>query len=187
MSTNIRIKRICQHCGNEFEAQTTLTKYCSHVCNSRAYKANKRAAKVEVSNEQTRRIVERPVEVIRSKDFLNVADTCKLLGLSRWTVWRAVKAGNINAVKVGRRTVIRRSDIDRLFDHPAQLLEQAQTAPAALIDCYTIKEVLAKYAISDKALYEIIRRNEIPKQYKGKFGYVPKARIDALLNPTNHD
>ena len=50
MSSNIRVQRICQFCGKEFTARTTVTKYCSDVCAKRAYKARKRTEKVEISN-----------------------------------------------------------------------------------------------------------------------------------------
>ena len=184
MSSNIRIRRICEQCGNEFEARTTVTKTCSDNCAKRAYKARQRMAKVAVSNEQTRRIIVKPIEDIRAKENLNIADASKLLGVSRWTIWRAISAGNLYAVKLGRRTLIRRSDIDRLFDRPAQLLERSCSVPVALSECYTMKEVMQKYGISEKALYELIKRNEIPKQYKGIYAYVPKTRIDELLIST---
>src|SRR3982751_6203109 len=118
MSSNIRVRRICEQCGKEFEARTTVTKTCSDACAKRAYKARQRTAKVEVSNEQTRRIIAKPIEDIRAKESLNIADASRLLGVSRWTIWRAIGAGNLNAVKMGRRTLIRRSDIDKLFDQP---------------------------------------------------------------------
>ena len=37
------------------------------------------------------------------------------------------------------------------------------------------------YRLSQKALYELIKRNHIPKLKQGKFVYVPKAAIDQLL------
>ena len=45
MSSNIAIQRICQHCGKEFTARTTVTQYCSDDCAKRAYKARIKAAK----------------------------------------------------------------------------------------------------------------------------------------------
>lgn len=184
MSSNIKIKRICQQCGKEFEARTTVTRTCSDTCANRAYKARKRAEKIESSNKETCNIIERPLEVIQSKDFLNIADTCKLLGISRWTLWRAVSSGNLNAMKLGRRTLIRRMDIDRLFDAPAVLLEQNRPVAIPITECYTMKEIQHKYGISEKALYNLIKRNNIPKQYSGIYAYVPKSRIDELLTPT---
>lgn len=57
MSTNIRIKRICDFCLQEFTAKTTKTKYCSHKCNSRAYKAAVRKEKIETSNIETIKVI----------------------------------------------------------------------------------------------------------------------------------
>ncbi|GAB3018959.1 helix-turn-helix domain-containing protein [Spirosoma pulveris] len=183
MSSNIRVRRICEQCGNEFEARTTVTKTCSDSCAKRAYKARQRAAKVTVSNEQTRRIIEKPLDDIRAKENLNIADASKLLGVSRWTIWRAIGSGNLHAVKLGRRTLIRRSDVDRLFEPPT-FTEKPTPAPVALVDCYTMKEIQEKYGISEKALYTLIQRNNIPKQYKGPYAYVPKVSIDELLTAT---
>ena len=61
MSSNIKVQRICQHCGKEFTARTTITLYCSHRCNSAAYKAKQRAERVEQSNKETQRIKTQPI------------------------------------------------------------------------------------------------------------------------------
>ena len=45
MSTNIKIPKFCQFCGQAFVAQTTTTRYCSHKCNSRHYKQIKKEEK----------------------------------------------------------------------------------------------------------------------------------------------
>ena len=52
MSSNIRVSRICQFCEKEFIARTTVTKFCSHKCNSKAYKMKKRNEKVKTSYKQ---------------------------------------------------------------------------------------------------------------------------------------
>ncbi|OIN58008.1 helix-turn-helix domain-containing protein [Arsenicibacter rosenii] len=181
MSSNIRVKRICEYCGKEFEARTTVTKTCSDACAKRAYKARKKAERIDASNEHTRKIIEYPIEVIKQKDGLNIADASKLLGVSRWTIWRNIKAGNLNAGKIGRRTVIRRADLDKLFNQ-STIQQTSEPVAVSLSDCYTLKEVREKYGISDKALSELIRRNAVPKQYSGIYAYVPRAIIDELFN-----
>lgn len=181
MSSNIRVRRICEQCGKEFEARTTVTKTCSDNCAKRAYKARQRTAKFDRSDEQVRAVKAKPMEDIRQKETLNIADASKLLGVSRWTIWRAIGAGNLNAVKLGRRTLIRRSDVDKLFE-PVAAASKVKPSPIDLTDYYTMKEIQQKFTISEKALYELIRRNNIPKQYSGPYAYVPKMRIDELLN-----
>ena len=38
MSSNIFVQRICEECGNEFTARTTVTRFCGDRCAKRAYK-----------------------------------------------------------------------------------------------------------------------------------------------------
>ena len=73
MSSNIQVQRICQHCGTEFTARTTVTKYCSHRCGSLANKAKKRAEKVQKSNSETKQIKTKPIEELKAKEFLTVS------------------------------------------------------------------------------------------------------------------
>lgn len=37
-TSNFRIKKICEWCGKEFEAQKVSTRFCSHRCANFAYK-----------------------------------------------------------------------------------------------------------------------------------------------------
>lgn len=52
MSSNISITRICQHCGNEFTAKTTVTKFCGDQCAKRDYKLRRKTAKQQKTNEK---------------------------------------------------------------------------------------------------------------------------------------
>jgi hypothetical protein len=70
MSTNIKVQRICQFCGKEFTARTTVTQYCGDNCSKRAYKARQRATKVETSNKETLQIKTKPIEELKVQEFL---------------------------------------------------------------------------------------------------------------------
>ena len=115
MSSNIEITRICQFCDSEFTARTTVTKYCSHRCASRAYKARQRGKDIVKSNKETKEIIAAPIIELQAKDFLSVSDASELLGVSRWTLSRAINDGRLNVVRFGKRIVIKRTEIDRLF------------------------------------------------------------------------
>lgn len=194
MSSNIKIQRICEHCGNEFTARTTTTKYCSHKCNSAAYKTKKRAEKVEKTNTETRIIKQQPIEDIKAKEYLNINEVCKLIGISRRTVYRLIEQGDLKKIKVGTRTIIKRSALNRLINNketgkpeiPEQqkkeLSEWKQAGNFAITNCYTITEVQQKYNISESAVQQIIKRNKIPKIKKGWYVYIPKMIIDSLLS-----
>ena len=122
MSTNIRVEKICEHCKKQFIAKTLKTRYCSHICNSRAYKAKKRAEKfnkpVEKNDNTT---IPTPsisvLNTIQEKQILTVSEVAKLLRISKATVYRIIKEGKLNAFKFSERnTRINRSEIDKLFN-----------------------------------------------------------------------
>jgi excisionase family DNA binding protein len=115
MSSSIQVQRICLHCSEEFTAKTTKTRYCSHKCNSVAYKAKLKAKKVEGSNADTQKIRSRPIEELKAKAFLSIADTCKLIGISQRSVYRLIERDALTIGKAGRRTIIRRTDLENLI------------------------------------------------------------------------
>jgi excisionase family DNA binding protein len=183
MSSNIKVQRICQHCGQEFMARTTITLYCSHRCNSAAYKAKQRAGKVEQSNTETQSIRNIPIEELKAKEFLTVREVARLLNCSVRSAYYYIESGTIKAVNLGQRiTRVKRSDIDKLFEQPQAVTPQTEQKQYDISECYNLTEVLDKYNISETTLQNLIKRNSIPKIKKGWFAYVPKNIIDALLN-----
>ena len=185
MSSNIRLQRICQHCGNEFTARTTVTQYCGDTCSKRAYKARLRNSKVEQSNKETQRIKSQPIEELKAKEFLTVREVARLLNCSVRSAYYYIENGTIKAVNLGQRvTRVKRSDIDKLFEQPqpVNVTPQPEQKPFDISDCYTLTEVQGKYGISETALQNLIKRNSIPKIKKGWFAYVPKTVIDKLLS-----
>jgi excisionase family DNA binding protein len=117
MSSNIEVQRICQFCGKEFTARTTVTQYCGDNCAKRAYKARQRASKVAISNKETLSIKTKPIEELKAKEFLTVREVASLLNCSVRSVYYYIKCGNIKAVNLAERsTRIKRSDIDKLFN-----------------------------------------------------------------------
>ncbi len=186
MSSNIRIQKICLHCGKEFEARKTTSKTCSDHCAKMYYKTKQRAVKIEVSNKETQRIKAEPIEQLKAKEFLTVRDVAKLLNCSIRTAYRLIEQGNIKAVNIAqRKTLVKRSDIDKLFEQPQPVKTEPETKTEPIkfeiADCYNLTEVQNKYGISETALQQLIKRQGIPKIKKGWFAYVPKTVIDNLF------
>lgn len=193
MSSNIRVKRICQYCGNEFTARTTTTLYCSHRCASTAYKARKRAEKLQKSNTETKQIKNKLIEELKAQEFLTVTEVSMLINCSRQNVYKLINSGKLKATNIlEKKTIVRRADLDMLFTEmpdietiPEQqkqdINEWRQAGQFDISDCYTLNEIQDKYGISDRALHEIIKRNAIPKIKKGWYAYVPKLIIDDIL------
>jgi excisionase family DNA binding protein len=188
MSTNIRVQRICQFCGKDFTARTTVTQYCGDHCAKLAYKARKKDEKVLVSNAETKLIKERPIQEIKNKEFLTVRDVAKLINSSRPTVYRLINKGIIKGVNFAqRKTTVHRSEIDKILldiqsstefqkcENKQDILEFEEN------EWYSLTEVQTRFGISESALQNLIKRINIPKIKKGQFAFVPKNAIDNLL------
>ena len=186
MSSNIKIKRVCQLCGKDFIARTTSTQYCGAVCSKKAYKERKRAERIEQSNTETAN-KKSGIEAIKQKEFLTVRDASILLDCSRRTIYYLIDNGTIKSKNISQRlTRIDRAEIDKLFKKK-KLISPPQKAPVAkfkykLEECYTIGEVQKKFGISDTALNDILKKKEVPRLKKGWYVYVPKKEIDKLFN-----
>lgn len=123
MSSNLQIPKTCEYCGKAFIARTTVTKCCSDNCSKRAYKERKRQEKIQESLEldlNKSNVVQKETATtpnsLNSKDFLSISDASQLIGVSRWTIQRMVKRGQLTAVQFGRKHIIKRSQIENLFN-----------------------------------------------------------------------
>ena len=184
MASTIRINKNCRHCGNEFVAKTTVTKYCGDVCAKRAYKARKKAEKIATVNKETEVIVSQPITSIQAKDFLSVQEVCQLFKVSRTTVWRLTKEGKVHSAKIGRKKFITRASIDALFNPEIIAPPEPELEKLNINECWHIGEIERLYDLHSKTLYDIIRRFEIPTMQDGKFVYAPKERIISIFgNP----
>lgn len=115
MSSKIEITRICEYCGNTFKAKTTVTRYCSHKCNQRGYKKNLKLKKIQQSQTQTIKTINRSMVELQAKEFLSIPEVCSLLGISRTTVWRMAKKGLLKTATFGTRRLILKTSITELF------------------------------------------------------------------------
>lgn len=195
MSSNIHIQRICQHCAKEFIARTTVTRFCSDNCSKRAYKARAREGKIDESNKETQKKKNQSITELNAREFLTVTQVSKLIGCSRQNVYSLINKGKLKATNIlVKKTIIKRSDLDMLFKNPniptqPEVISnmQKQEVNESMQDwnyneCYNLNEVQDKYSISETALQNLIKRNQIPKIKKGWYAYVPKKVIDKLLS-----
>jgi len=182
MSSKFKIIRICEYCGSEFLAHTTKTRYCSHKCNSAHYKAKKRSKKIENSEIQTEQQKNIPIEELKQKPFLSISETVKILGISRKTVYRMIQRKEIGYAKAGSRTIIRRSDLDKLFDNPQPLKE---IKPRQVNDFYTIAEIEETYGVKYGKLHKVLKTNRIPNTIFNNKLHISKTHFDNYFKKAN--
>lgn len=191
MSSNISITRICQHCGIDFQARTTVTKYCGDNCAKRAYKLRIKTAKIQASEDETKQIRDKPVTDLQFKDYLNVKEVAILLGCAERSVHSMISSGRLKAVNLLQRKIrIHRAEVEVIFENPTLLvIPKAEMTdleqPLLEEDCYSIGQIQQDYKINSSTLYSLLKRNNVQKLQKGKYVYVPKDAIHFLLGDLN--
>lgn len=186
-ATNFKIIKQCINCGQSFESQKITTKYCTHKCNQRHYKLKKRLEKVTKVETQTLQNSQSKLKVksidliqLRNKEFLSVSEVSVLLSCNKKTVYRMIQNGTITACNLGERvTRIRREHLESCF----KAVDKVKTNSVLNIDnCYSIKEILKKYNVSDNGLRAMTKKNIIPKIRINKYTYYSKEGIDNMFS-----
>lgn len=124
MSSNIRINKVCSFCKQTFVAKTFSTKYCSHKCNSRDYKMKVKIEKLEKSKEeftQTIKLVklkkqELDLETLKTKSYLSITEVCALVNISDSTIRKLIKEEKIKSIRLGKKHIIPKSQLDDLLN-----------------------------------------------------------------------
>ena len=115
-----------------------------------------------------------------------------LLGLSRQTIYKLIQSGQLPASFISTRlTLVKRSDIDEMFEKSKIKERNPVKARKIPIVYYSISEIKEAYNIRDSWVYKIIRDNGIPKITKKGKSYYSKSDFDKYFkakgrtNPDN--
>ena len=141
----------------------------------------KRAEKIGVSVAEIQQIRQKPIEDLKAREFLTVMQVSKLIGCSKQNVYKLINTGKLKATNILiKKTIVKRSEIDKLFE-AKEKPKPINLKPLEIAECYTISEVQEKFKVSQSALQNIMKRNDIQKMQKGKFVYVPKVIINDIF------
>lgn len=183
------IKKICEYCGCEFAAYTQTARYCSHDCNRKAYRAIKRKEVISLSASMASKTKRERARVdLSEREYLSISEVAAIMGVSRWTVYRNVVKGIIPAKRLSQRTtLIRKKDIEALFDEvePYEVLTTGERK--SIDEWYTIDEVTEKYGLLRHRIRKIINAENIPTKKAGTRTLIAKSRIDAYFKKRGFD
>lgn len=173
----MEIQRKCLWCGKPFIAHTMVTRYCCKSCTGKAYKDKKRKERLqEYDAEQTTKPLQ-SVGIVADKPYLSPVDVAALLGISRATIYRHMANGLICALQLRGRTIIRRSDLERMFDDNKGYKKRSYGRKQTAL-YYTTSEIMEKFHIQKKTIYRRCKMYDIPKVEEGNRVYYNRALID---------
>ena len=178
MSSNIDIKKICSWCGTEFIAHKTTTTCCSHRCANALYKKRKRDELIKVNNQVTEKIVlEKSIEKIKDKPFLTITEAAVYLGVTRPTLYSYLRNGELKASRLGCKYLLRKEDIDKLFNRPTEFRIQSKER-IPITEFYTTAEIKEKYSVTESWIFVVAKKQNIPRTFNRGKTYWSKKHID---------
>lgn len=178
MSSNIRIEKTCEWCGKQFTAQTTVTRFCSKRCAEHSYKERMRKQKIQQANSA----VPSNISAINEKDYLTVAETAQVLGMTRQGVYKLIYRGDLVAAKLSSRlTLIKRDSIDKMLD-VSPYKKRESNEKKTINEFYTRADIREKYGVKDSWIYKVVAENNVPKTILRGKAYFSKSHIDRLFS-----
>ena len=179
MASNIDIQKKCEWCGKLFIAHKTSTRCCSHRCANLAYKERTRQKRVSEFQTMVNQQIEK--EDCIDKDFFTPSEAAKYIGISRATFYRYLKTNLIKSVQLKRKTIIRKRDIEALFDNASPYKKHLPRSKQSITDFYTIAEIKEKFGVKESWIYEIAKEHNIPRTFNRGRTYWSKKHIDSYF------
>ena len=172
----MEIQKRCKYCGRSFIAHKMNTIYCSPSCNNKDYKKAIREKQIAEFMEEEKKKTPKE-DNLGVKEFLTPTEGASLLGLSRATFYRYMSNGTIKAVQLRGKTIIRRKDIERLFDNPPAYQSHSEKKQEKR-EYYTFRQITEKFKCSKKAVMTRVEKYNIPKVYQGRNCFFDRALVD---------
>lgn len=180
MSSRIDIQKRCKWCGAIFTAHKTTTEYCSHRCGNLAYKDKVRKQRIESLQRELGKSIKTPPNL--NKEYLTPSEVAELLHIGRTSIYRYIRNGAIKVIRFERKTLVRRADIEDMTTYIEQETKEKQhKEKTPITDFYTTAEIKEKFNVAESWVFEIAKKNNIPRTFNRGKTYWSKKHIDAYF------
>lgn len=183
------IRKLCNYCGKEFQASRQDTLYCSHDCNRKAYREAKRKEVVALTETiVAKKKIEKTTVGLSDREYLSISEAATLLGWCKQSVYNYCHKGLIPAKRISQRTtLIRKKDIESLFDEvePYEVLQTGERKP--IDEWYTLDDITEKYGLLRHRIRKIINTEGITTKKNGTRTLIAKGKIDAYFRKKGFD
>ena len=192
MSLFMYYEKLCEQCGKQFTAHKSTTRFCSKYCADAAYKEKLRRMNQSLFLAVSDGAGEKK-ETRVARDIMSPRLVAEYLGVDVRTVYRYFERGLIPSVRLGGRTLVRRADVDRLFDNAPAYRKRMRDGEGKCgknksasssedVSLYTtVKEVSEKYGLSPAGADKVLKNSGITLiKHKGKNFYY-FSEVEALF------
>ncbi len=157
----LSIKKVCEHCGTSFTARTTTTRFCSDFCAKRAYKRRKRLESAELTNSKSAQTLQENLEK-NIPEVMGPRLAAEYMSVHVATIYRYLACGILKAAQLPGKTLIRKADLDMIFDSPDGYRIRPRLGHAPPKELTTVKATAERYGLSFAGAYKIIKDNKVP-------------------------
>lgn len=178
-ASKIKIKKVCEWCGQEFLALKVSTRFCSKQCNGHAYKdANRKKVLLETERETLEKVSQNNISQGLNREFMSVAEAATLLGVTRMTIYNLIYNNVLHASKItSRLTFVSRSDIDAMISG-ADYKKKVKSERKPITEFYTTNEIKEKYGVSEGWIFKVGKEKDIPKIFHHGKTYWSKQHVE---------
>lgn len=195
MAKTMYYTKTCEHCGKQFTAQKSCTRFCSKYCADAANKERLRKWTQGINqasdDERTR---------IRAPEIMGPKAMADYFSISPRTVYRYLESGLVKALQLPGKTLIRKSDIDHLFDEAEPYKKRERSIPekkAGLSSSpgiiqeekgyTTVKESAEKYDLSPAYVDKLFNKSGITVVFHRGKKYYPVSEVNSLFRKREAD
>ena len=174
----------CKLCGKTYVGHSMASMYCSDECrrlveNARKRKIGNRAVKTPsgatVSDDN---LVDVQQVLQIANEYMTLNELAILLRVSHATAFRYVTLGIIKGTKVGRNILVRKADLDAMFENAPAYKKRKYKRRQEANQYYTVREIVEKFHICKKAVLARCDKFNIPKEYEGRNVFFNRTAVD---------
>ena len=150
--------KTCEHCGMPFTAQKANTRFCSKSCADAANKERLR----NIAHGINQAMFDKDTRH-RALEIMSPTTLANYFGVSRRTAYRYLEDSTIHSLQLPGKTLIRKADIDKLFDEAEPYRKRERKLPEEKTpDGYiTVKETAEKYDLSAAHVDKLFKKKGI--------------------------
>ena len=155
------IERKCLVCGAKFYARQIESRFCSQRCSK---KFSKKKRKEEVRQNKLNEISR---NIPNTRDFISVKEATAIYAVCLDTLYRLIRQKKLTSININQRLIrISKAQLDIIFTKREEALYFKDIPSPKLYflepaDCFSVGEITKKFGISEKTVYELIRRHSI--------------------------
>ncbi|MCM1502059.1 MAG: excisionase family DNA-binding protein [Bacteroidales bacterium] len=179
-------RKICQHCGKEFLAYTSVTAFCSTRCANLAEKNKKRYERLRTTSIQVR---ETQRLALLDKNHLTLSDAAKLMQISRGTLYKIIEMHSIKLLRFTDRTVrIARQDLEKQTEakRPTLINTTAEQTENILANWISREQVMEKYEVTHRWFYSTIKKHKPKAKVIGSKAFYDVNEMERIFNPQDY-